>query len=202
MEGEAIFLCQKTTKTRLNGGETVQRRISLIVVLFGFILGFACAMSAGPRECGSNSLPPAAQTLLAQRFPTWTLVTPSDLSPDDQKLWSENYGDQCPGVIEGNFAIEHSFAVSLIHKENATLLQTLVLIELSQHGYALRTLSEASTTAVPNVLLKFPPGTYKDAERTRSVQTKFDGVAYIKLEAAGTLYYKTGQGFKSLEISE
>jgi hypothetical protein len=197
MEGEAIFLNRKT-KTRLNGGKTMQRRIYLVVILFGF----TCGMSAGARECGSSSLPPTAQTLLALRLPNWRLVTPSDLSPDDQKLWSENYGDKCPGIVEGNFAIAHSFAVSLIRQENATLLQTLVLLEPSQDGYVLRTLSEASKTAVPNVLLKFPPGTYKDAEQTHSVQTKFDGVAYIKLEAAGTLYYKTGHGFKSLEISE
>jgi hypothetical protein len=105
-------------------------------------------------------------------------------------------------MIEGNFAIPHSFAVSLIRRENGTLLQTVILLEPSQDGYGLRTLSKASKTTVPNVLLKFPPGTYKDAEQTRSVQTKFDGVAYIKLEAAGTLYYTTPQGFKSLEISE
>lgn len=52
-------------------------------------------------------------------------------------------------------------------------------------GYVLRTLSVASKIAVPNVLMKFPLGTYKDAEQTHLVQTKFDGVAYIKLEASG-----------------
>lgn len=176
----------------------MQRRIYLLVIFFGF----TCGMSAAAKECGSSALPPAAQTLLTQRLPNWRLVTPSDLSPDDQKLWSENYGNKCPGIVEGNFAIAHSFAVSLIRQEGATLLQTLVLLEPSQDGYVLRTLGEASKTAVPNILLKFPPGTYKDAEQRHSVQTKFDGVAYIKLEAAGTLYYKTRQGFKSLEISE
>jgi len=47
-------------------------------------------------------------------------------------------------------------------------------------GYVLRTLSAASKIAVANVLMKFPFGTYKDAEQTHVVQTKFDGVAYIK----------------------
>jgi len=126
----------------------------------------------------------------------------SDLSSDDQKLWAENYEDKCPGVVEGNFATPRSFAVTLIRQEKAVLVQTLVLVESVQDRYVLRTLSAASQTAAPNVLLKFPPGTYRDAEQTRSVQTKLDGVAYIKLEAAGTLYYKTPQGFKSLEISE
>jgi hypothetical protein len=175
----------------------MQRRIYLVVTLFAL----TCGMSAAAKECGSSALPPAAQTLLARRLPNWRVVTTSDLSSDDQKLWSENYANQCPGVVEGNFAIAHSFAVSLIRQENGTLLQTLVLLE-PQDGYALRTLGEASRTAVPSVVLRFPPGTYKDAERTHSVQTKFDGVAYLKLEAAGTLYYKTRQGFKSLEISE
>jgi hypothetical protein len=176
----------------------MQQKIYVLAILFGL----TCGMSAAAKECGSSALPPAAQTLLAQRLPNWRLVTVSDLSPDDQKLWSENYGDKCPGIIEGNFAIAHSFAVSLIRQEGAALLQTLVLLEPSQDGYMLRTLGEASKTAVPNVLLKFPPGTYKDAEQTRSVRTQFDGVAYIKLEAAGTLYYKTPHGFKSLDVSE
>jgi hypothetical protein len=176
----------------------MQRTIYLVVIL----LGLTSVTSAVAKECGSNALPPVAQKLLGTRLPSWRVVTVSDLSSDDQKLWSENYEDKCPGIIEGNFAIAHSFAVSLIRQERATLLQTLVLLEPSQDGYVLRTLGEASKTAVPNILLKFPPGTYKDAEQTRSVRTKFDGVAYIKLEAAGTLYYKTPQGFKSLDVSE
>lgn len=178
----------------------MQRTIYLSIFLFLF--GLATTIGATTKECDSNALPPAARENLKQHFPNWRIVTVSDLSPDDQKLWSENYDDKCPGIIEGNFAGRLSFAVSLIHHKNGVLSQTLVLLEHSQDGYVLRILTKASETAVPNVLLKFPPGTYKDAEQSSSVQTKFDGVAYIKLEAAGTLYYKTGQGFKSLEISE
>ena len=176
----------------------MQRTIYLAVILLGLMSG----TRAVAKECGSNALPPAAQKLLGQRLMSWKIVTVSDLSTDDQKLWSENYDDKCPGIVEGNFVTAHSFAVSLIRQEKAVLLQTLVLLEPSPDGYVLRTLSEPSQTAVPNVLLKFPPGLYRDAERTRSVQTKLDGVGYIKLEAAGTLYYKTPHGFKSLDVSE
>ncbi len=176
----------------------MQRTMFLAVIFLGFMSG----TRAVAKECGSSALPPSAQKLLEQRLPNWRIVTIPDLSSDDQKLWSENYDDKCPGIIEGNFITAHSFAVSLIRQEKASLMQTLVLLEPSQDGYVLRTLSEASQTAVPNVILKFPPGVYRDAERTRSVQTKLDGVGYIKLEAAGTLYYKTRQGFKSLEVSE
>jgi len=52
------------------------------------------------------------------------------------------------------------------------------------------------------VIRKIPPGRYSDAERTRSVRTRFDGIALEKLEAAGTLYYKTKSGFRRLDISE
>jgi hypothetical protein len=73
-------------------------------------------------------------------------------------------------------------------------------------GYVLRTLSVASKIAVANVLMKFPLGTYKDAEQTHVVQTKFDGVPYIKpyikLEASGRCITKLGRDSKSLEISE
>ena len=176
----------------------MRRVIYLAVILFGI----APATSAAEKECDSRDLPRVARKVLVQHLPNWRIVTVSDLSPDDQRLWSENHEGKCPGVIEGNFTTVHSFAVSLIRQEHATLLQILVLLEQSHNGYILRTLSGASRTAVPNILLKFPPGKYRDAEQTRSVQTKFDGVAYIKLEAEGTLYYKAKEGFKSLEISE
>jgi hypothetical protein len=176
----------------------VKQTIYLALILFGVV----AMVSAETRECGLSALPVAARKLLEERLPDWKVVTVSDLSPDDRKLWDENYQDKCPGIIEGNFAVTHSFAVSLIRRDNASLLQTLVLLEPSTGGYVLHRLGKASKTEVPNILLKFPPGTYKDAEQVRSVRTKFDGIAYVKLEAAGTLYYKTGQGFQSLEISE
>jgi hypothetical protein len=153
-------------------------------------------------ECNSGALPPGARRVLQKQFSNWRIVTISDLSADDRDFWSENQGGKCPGLIQGNFVTAHSFAISLIREDQGGLLQTLVLLERSPNRYVLHTLSPASKTTVPNVLLKFPPGKYRDAEQTRSVQTHFDAVAYIKLEAAGTLYYKAPDGFKSLEISE
>jgi hypothetical protein len=177
---------------------TVKRTIYLALILFGIV----AMVSAETHECSSNALSAPARKLLEERLPDWKILTASDLSPDDRKLWDENYQDKCPGIIEGNFVVTHSFAVSLIRRDKVSLMQTLVLLEPSRGGYVLHTLGKASKTEVPNIILKFPPGTYKDAEQVRSVRTKFDGIAYIKLEAAGTLYYKTGQGFQSLEISE
>jgi hypothetical protein len=174
----------------------VQRTMYFALILLGFVV------NAGALECRIEALPSGARTLLTSSLPGWKIVTVSDLSSDDQKLWSENYEDKCPGIVEGNFSLSRSFAVSLIRRDSTTLLQTLVLLEPNKNEYKLHTLSQASKAEVPNIVLKFPPGTYKASEQNRSVRTKSDGIAYIKLEAAGTLYYKTANGFSSIEISE
>ena len=87
--------------------------------------------SAGASRCDVDALPSAAQRVLSQRFGGWKIVTNSDLSPDDQPIWSEYYGDACPGVVEGNFTGDggRQFAVTLIRGNESPLRQILVLLK-------------------------------------------------------------------------
>jgi hypothetical protein len=55
---------------------------------------------------------------------------------------------------------------------------------------------------VPSVIIKVPPGTYSNAERSRSVHVTSDGIVSTKLEAGAVLFYKTARGFARLDISE
>lgn len=153
-------------------------------------------------ECGYNQLPVQARDPLEHHFPAWRIVTIGGLSTDDQRLWSKNYPGACPGLIEGDFASATSFAVSLIRRRDGNLWQILILLEPSPRGFTYRILSKASKTAVPHVLLKFPPGRHNDAEGARSVITNSDGIAYMKLESAAILFYKSRNGFNSPVISE
>jgi hypothetical protein len=175
------------------------------------IIGAAClllvcstAQSVGAVECGLSALPSAAQRALVQAFSGWDVVTLSNLSAGDQPVWLENYGDKCPGVIQGNFTGSKapSFVVLLIRRDKRKLLETLVLLSPIGRGYKLHTLDEPGETAVPDVLLKAPPGRYNDPEGTHSVRIIYDGILSVKLEAAATLYYKGANGFAHLTISE
>jgi hypothetical protein len=176
----------------------MHREICFAIILSALFL----ATTVKAMECGTHSLPTGAQTALEHYLPNWKIVELDDLNPEDKKPWSENYADKCPGLIEGEFATPHSYAVTLILSSPGSLTQMLVLLEPAATGYKLRTLSEASQTAFPDVLLKLPRGVYSDAERTYSVKTNSDGIGYIHLEAGGVLYYATEGGFKSLVISE
>jgi hypothetical protein len=176
------------------------QHLCLILAMIG-VLSASPADAAANTSCDVTVLPSVARAVLRRQLPEWRIVGPSDLSSDDKTLWSENYSGKCPGVIEGNFGSQGSFAITLTRKENV-LKQTLVVLEKAGNDYIFHTLSPATETDVPNIILKFPPGTYEDAERNRKVRIRLDGVAYIKLEAAGTLYYPVGRHFESIEISE
>ena len=162
------------------------------------------SMAASAKECGENALPVAAQKVLSQHFTGWKVVTVSDLTPDDKQIWSETYGDACPGIVEGNFTGKgrRQFGVTLIRRDNSRIRQALVLLNPTDRVYVDKVLLEPSDATIPNVVVKFPPGTYSDAERTRSVRTRFDGIALIQLEASGTLFYKTKDGFSRLVFSD
>jgi hypothetical protein len=154
-------------------------------------------------ECASS--PPASVLHeISLRLPHWRIVTVADLSPDDRQLWSEHHPGECPGFVEGRFtgSRNSSFAVTVIREGEHGLEQMLVLGEPARSSYRLRTLSGASQAAVPNVLLRFPPGQYRDAMRQRSMRCRFDAIAYLKLEASGSLYCRATTGFVRLDISE
>jgi hypothetical protein len=90
----------------------------------------------------------------------------------------------------------------MIRGSDARLRQVLVLLKPSGRNYVAETLAPPGETAVASVIRRVPPGTYSDAEQGRSVRTRFDAVVLEKLEAAGTLFYRTRNGFRRLDISE
>jgi hypothetical protein len=153
-------------------------------------------------KCGSATLPPKLQSQLAEHFNGWKVVDVSDLSAEDQEVWSESFAGKCPGYVEGNFTGRPSIAMTMIRYKGANLYQMLIVAEPRVRGYNIETLSGAEMAAVPDVVLKTSPRKYFNAERDHHVTIKFDGIVYTKLEAAATLYYFLNGKFRHLEISE
>jgi hypothetical protein len=149
-------------------------------------------------------LPQESGTVLKNQFPEWKVVTIDDLGPDEQSLWHEKHGNQCPGIIEGQFgpSAETSYAVTLIHKRGTQNYQILLLLYKYGSQYKILTLSPEEIASHTSVLTKIPPGKYSDWDSSKTVRTHFDAISYEAIEVGAVMFYWNGSQYRTLQLSE
>jgi len=146
MVGKAI--CHEST----NG----ERAMKVVPILLTLLLS-AASHPQSATTCGVEALPSAARHILVSKLPHWRVVTAKDLISDDRELWVTAHGETCPGIVEGHFeGSSTSYAVSLIKGNQNKLLQMLVILTPTGHGYLLRTVDPPSVVARPLVITKAP----------------------------------------------
>ena len=154
--------------------------------------------------CGSIVLPTEIRNTLERDFSGWSVVMPELLSsPDDRQIWKENYSDECPGIIGGNFTDQHvEYVVNLIKGSGKTLEQQIILFEPSRHGFRKVVLDPPSHVDVVTVLRRFAPGVYRTPDGERSVKVAFETIGVSEIEAGTIVYYWDGKQFQHIATSE
>lgn len=186
----------------------MKRQIMFLVSIYVAVLpnDLTHAQSkAERRDTCASALPAGAKQAVLEAMRDWKLVTLADLGGDEQRIWKEQRGDQCPGAVAGHFNNQHgaSFAVTLVRKRENSIYQTLVLLSKNNHGsYHMLTLDRPQRTARVSVVAKLPPGKYSSWDQATNIEAKFEVISYQVIEAGAVAFYWTGHEYKKLHTSE
>lgn len=173
----------------------------------GFLALAAAFSFLDSRPCEAVSCDPTPADVskaIKKYFPGWHLVGITDLHEDHRRLWREQHGDDCPGLVAGHFdgQTRVSHIALLLRQEGSRILETVIHVSRGSGGPRIRTLSRPTETVSGSALVRMPPGEYEAIEGDRKIRTGFDAVVYTRLEAGGVLYYWTGRRFDRLVVSE
>lgn len=175
-------------------------RLTLILLL----LSLAPLCSAEP--CRNDLLPREVTQVLEHKFPNWRPKRFSDLSSDDQRVWSEYHPRACPGIAVGHFesADRAAYAILLIPKSRDHSGSKIIIVSEGPQGYAVRLLDQDKGTGPDSglVISRQPAGAYSNFGDTRTVRLKLDAVEVEWLEKSSTLYYWSHGRYRSMPTSD
>jgi hypothetical protein len=163
-----------------------------------------CAFAAG-NKTGNQScnLPFEAQSILNTQLPAWKIVELSDLSKDDQELWTKKRSGACPGLARGHFRGPlTSYGVTLIRRKGKRTYQTLVLLEENNKSYKLTTLSPAQITSRICVTFTVPPDSFDDLRTRKTIRTRTESIAYEDIEAGMWVYAWRKGHFQGIVVTD
>ena len=156
---------------------------------------------AGP--CDTDQLPSAIKDLLAAKFAGWRVVEPDSLTGTDGRTWIDSYPGECPGLAQGHFTGEEiGYALNLMRRKGNTIVQQIVYFKPKGAGYDALVVIPPAKVVIVWIMNKFAPGKYRDAERTRTITTRFDTIGVSQVEAWTLVFYWNGTGFRSIATSE
>src|SRR2546421_5460555 len=86
----------------------------MVVIFFSFT---SLAETLPKDSCADKLLPEPIRHLLKGQFPSWKVLSLSDLHPENQRTWLDGeHRAKCPGIAVGHFESKErpSYAVALI----------------------------------------------------------------------------------------
>jgi len=180
--------------------------VSVVSLLYSEPGLMAAAQSSSP--CDEAVLPATVTELLKEKFPHWRPKQVSDIDADNRQLWLEGpNAEACPGIAIGHFesAKELSYALLLVPKSEPTGGYKVVVFSKSPtaDAYTWKLLDHADGETFSGLVIsKADPGKYSDFERTKSIQTKLDGVYVEWMEKGAVLYYWSAGRYHRLQVSD
>lgn len=162
----------------------------------------------GSSPCDATDIPAQVRELAKSKFAQWRPKQISDMEADDQQLWLKGpNGKACPGITIGHFesAKELSYGFLLVPKSEPTGGYKVVVFSKTPTGdaYAWKLLDHADGETYSGLVIsKADPGKYSDFERTKSIQTKLDGVYLEWMEKGAVLYYWSAGRYHRLQVSD
>lgn len=158
------------------------------------------------KPCHEVSLPTLVNKVLNRKFPLWRPKQVSDMDADHQQLWLKAHEKECPGIAVGHFesADRLAYAVLLVPRSEPSGGYKLVVFSKGPNGdtYTWKLLDRADGQTYSGLVIsKAAPGKYSEYERTRSIQTKLDGVYVEWIEKGAQLYYWSGGRYRKLQVS-
>jgi len=162
----------------------------------------------GSSPCIATGVPAQLSEVLKSKFAQWRPKQLSDIEADEQQLWLKGpNGKACPGITIGHFesAKELSYAFLLVPKSEPTGGYKIVVFSRgpTADAYAWKLLDHADGETYSGLVIsKADPGKYSDFERTKSIQTKLDGVYVEWMEKGAVLYYWSAGRYHKLQVSD
>ena len=187
---------------------TVRTLLGVFLLLALFVAQPTTTASKAPdaNDC-SAALPAPVSELLASKFPEWRPKQLSDLESDDRGLWLKAHPHECPGIAIGHFesADKVSYAALVVPKSESTAGYKIVVFGKGPTGdtYVWKLLDHADGQTYSGLVIsKAEPGKYSDFERTKSIQTKLDGLYVEWIEKGADLYYWSAGRYHKLRVSD
>jgi len=142
------------------------------------------------------------ESILHKSYPGWKIVRLGDLRPEDRGIWVKGHGKDCPGIfyIQSKPWPRKKYVVT-IFKKSKQLKQALLIISDDKNSALTNTLSKPESVAYLSVISKAPPGDYVGLDG-KKVDVATAAILYEAIESGVVLYYPSGDGFKSMVLSD
>jgi hypothetical protein len=181
------------------------RRLFFIIIVISFWSNFSVSEELRKDPCDDSPLPASAQKLLAERYPSWSVLTLKDLTDREQEKWLKSQRSSfCPGIAVGNYEnqVDKSYAVVLIPSDRGKASYKLLVVSWNKTLYQLRVLEEPTSPVNWPVVYEVPPGKYVDFHRKKSVTLIQAGFQVEWMGVAAYLYYWRNGQYHQLSLME
>lgn len=188
---------------------SIMKKIVLITIITGVLFFSASASLAEPvlkDPCDLSLLPKPVQEILRHKFPTWRIITLSDLTDEEKNYWLKDKGsEKCPGITMGHIETWNylSYAMILISRESTKPVSKFLIISERRKELFEIVVSYPYFGFVSTV----PPGKYEgakgaDYQQPDFIQLHLEGIVFEGFQKGKILYYWKNGRYHSLIISE
>ncbi|SRR6266478_1597337 len=148
------------------------------------------------------SLPPSLRDEMSKKYPGTRLVSLSDLTDYEKKLFQKDHGTRCPGLVKVNFYGDGkpTWALVLISGENPNRKAQLVVAHQVDDTWETRLLS---TTDGTPVVWRDGPGKYEGLYyEEKTIRAQWPVIVFCGLESWAVLYAWTGNEVEKVQLSD
>jgi hypothetical protein len=165
------------------------------------LLGAGQLVVAAPPQ-DRCSLPAGLRDEIPPKYPGTRVVSLADLSSQfRRKLFQEDHGTQCPGLVRVNFYGDGkpTWALVLIAGENPKRKAELIVAHQVGEDWEIRSLG---TTDGTPVVWSEGPGDYDDLYNNKTIRATRPVIVFCGLESWTVVFAWTGKEVEKVQLSD
>jgi hypothetical protein len=157
------------------------------------LLVFAPAIFARPQAEACN-LPPDLQREISTNYPGSKIVTLTDLEDDHRKLFTNEHGNTCPGLVSVDFYGDGkpTLALALIHRVGENQTTSLVIARKVGNRWTTAQIEKPTNGPAP-VVWREDPGTYTDIENGKVIHAAKPVIVFCGYNSFAIVHSWTGK---------
>jgi hypothetical protein len=164
-----------------------------------FVLVQVAAAGSPNDVCG---LPKDLQHEVASKYPGRTIVSLSDLSEDDKKLFEKDHGGNCPGLVKVDFYGDGKPTLALALTTKSVAKGKTELVVAHQIGADWKTITLETTDGRVPVVWSEKPGEYKDVYGEKKIRATRPVIVFCGYESWAILYAWTNNRVAKIWLSD
>ena len=177
-------------------------RLSVVPLCAVTLLFFATAHKGIAATTHSAcEVPQGLRAAISSRFPGTSVVSLSDLTEYERRLFQRDHGGRCPGSVRVDFYGDGqpTWALALLDMENSRRNVQLVLARELGKKWNLEVVDSVNEVAV---LWVEKPGEYRDTYGEKTIRATHDAVVFCGYGSWAILYAWTGKDIQKVWISD